>query len=98
LTLPDLKCKRRGPQIRAFLLFDPDLTSLAEISGAELFRQAPMGVSSIDQTIPNTIAARKPNDRTMPSTFSRIASCIVASQFGQRALVARMQGRLSRKV
>ena len=31
------------------------------------------------QTMPNTIAAMKPNDRTAASTFSRIVSSIVAS-------------------
>ena len=41
-----------------------------------------LGVSIVPatlQTMPNTIAAMKPNDRTAASTFSRIVSSIVAS-------------------
>ena len=51
-------------------------------SGAVLPAIRPGRFPDSDQTIPNTIAARKPNDRTMPSTFSLIASCIVALRRG----------------
>ena len=45
-----------------------------------------LGVSIVPatlQTMPNTIAAMKPNDRTAASTFSRIVSSIVASIDGR---------------
>jgi hypothetical protein len=70
--------RRRGSDPRLFLVFD--FPGANDVLGWGLNRCLAREMKrGLPQIIPNTIAARKPNDRSAASTFSRIESSIVAS-------------------